>query len=366
MSRLSSFGIYSFSHNHIHYHAINSSVHNQIMKGVGSVENTAYLIPLAITRLLLLVPLNYHVLTGKRLRFPIVYKLFQIISGFIVFCHFCAFSLKMGEDFYWPDVPNSNKDNSPGLDEWEQDAPASDFADDTLSTPEQHMNAGGDHVLEQDDAMKELDVVWGLLTLSLFSISLHITILMHVRSSAPSNDAMKKSMGGKRNDSRTLFSYNNNGRQRKRLGYYIYNQYRNGRPFQVNSLEVDSGSLSGDSDASLGRGMRSPLQMGDRDWEHDADLSEAGSEESPESVYVSAGSTSSAEADPFLTHDVFMGTGTSSLLDTDADILGPSRRKNRQPRRSSMFGIHCFSTSGYEGTFNSFHSQFQMFVNALI
>ena len=321
-----------------------------------------------------------------------VYTLLHLISGLVVFCHFCAFSILMGENFYLPEVPlplptsnpNSHSHSQTGdssgdidsdsadsgypdmdMDAWEKDAPLpGDFHDDILHQDQSanytgayfdDLNANG-----PDDETRENDVIWILLILSLFSIGLHITILMHVRSTAPSNDAMKKSIMGKMDEGKVVYPYNKNGKKKKRLGYWIYNQYRNGRPFHINSLEDDSGSVSshGDSDLSFGRAVQTPSQMRDRgvDHDHDMDLSVDDSnslDSGLESGLSASAGSDNAETDAFLSHDVFRNSNTNSLLDRGDDGPGPSRRKNRRRTSSGVFqfGIHrCFST-GYDGEF---------------
>ncbi len=312
-----------------------------------SIENTSYLPTLSITRLLLLLPLNYHVYSGTRLKFPIVYTLLHLISGFIVFCHFCAFSILLSENFY------SDLDFSP--DDWEKDAPTTGFHDDITPNEQSRDDSSGDlHEFNGlDDETKEHDVIWILLILSIFSIGLHVSMLIHVRSTAPSNDAMKKSIVGKKGEITALHSYKRNGNRKKRLGYWIYNQYRNGRPFQMSSSEDFSASLSSgeDPEVLINGAFQSPLQMRGRGSDDDADLSVDGSESSGLESGLSADS-SAGERDAFLTHDIFNSANTNSLLDRSDDGR-PSRRKNRQRTSSGVFGIgihRCFST-GYDGKF---------------
>jgi len=169
--------------------------------------------------------------------------------------------------------------------------------------------------------IKEYDVIWILLTLSLFSIGLHIMILLHVRSSAPTNDAMRQKF---EETTETEIDYDNYiQRGKKRLGYWIYSQYREKdreRNIQ-DGISVDSSS-------------HSDLESGLSD---------------------SSQSDNDNEMDAFLSHDLFRNSESArspgSILDGN-DI--PRRRVNRGRTNSGvslrgLVNIHnCFS-SGYDG-----------------
>jgi len=295
-------------------------------KGIWSIQNTSYLPPLSITRLVLLLPLNYHVYSGTRLKFPALYTILHVISALIVLSHFFAFSLLASEnfsDFYLPAIPVIDVvDDGSGQD-------GSGRTDD-LNLDELLSN----HV---SDEIKEYDVIWILLTLSLFSIGLHIVILLHVRSTAPTNDAMKR----KFEEAVVL----NSGK--KRLGYWVYNQYR--RENNHNLEDDDSRSDDNDHDSPLfgmdagggtgrstGRGALSPLRG--RSRSSSGDLSAASLSDLESGL--------SLETDAFISHDVFR----SSLDDDEMPRRRSTRRRTASDAKlGSLLGLdRCFS-SGYDG-----------------
>ena len=298
-----------------------------------SIENTAYLPPLSIIRLLLLLPLNYHVYSGTRLKFTILYTIFHAASALTVLCHFFAFGILASEnlsDFYVPALPvhddDPNRDATSVSNRMLDDELANDSQDGYGPNSAIGTEANLDEILVQrvSNDIKEYDVIWILLTLSLFSIGLHIMILLHVRSSAPTNDAMRRKF---EEATETEFDDQNySQRGKKRLGYWIYDQCRQN--------DLESNAHDG---ISVDSSMHSDLESG-----------------------LSDSTRSDNEMDPFLTHDLFQNpdslnvSSTGGILD-DNDI--PHRRLYRRRRTDNngvslrgLVGIHrCFST-GYEGT----------------
>lgn len=156
-----------------------------------SIENTTYLTPMSLVRLLLLLPLMYHTYSGNRLRLPKLYMSFHVCSAVVVSCHFLAFSICA--------------------------------IDDAISNTTSH----------KIDDSKEVDIIWTLLMLSLISITSHIVILFHVRSTAPTNDAItRKFEGAQRVNSNSV------GKTRKMLAYWIYDRYRRGNHSFNNSMHL--------------------------------------------------------------------------------------------------------------------------------
>jgi hypothetical protein len=80
----------------------------------------------------------------------------------------------------------------------------------------------------------QLDMIFVLLTLSLSSICLHIVIILHVRSTAPSNDIIRKSFEGGQSIQGNTYTQ----RKKKMLAYWVYDRYRN----ENNVESFDSGS----------------------------------------------------------------------------------------------------------------------------
>lgn len=164
-------------------------------ENVWSIENTTYLTFMSFARLLLLLPLIYHTYSGNRLRFPKVYLSFHVCSAIVVTCHFCAFSIMTIEEA----ISKSN-----------------------TITHEEDIHMTDKNEKKQYDS-KEMDIIWTLLILSLIAITLHIIILFHVRSTAPTNDAItRKFEGAQRVNSSSV------GKSRKMLAYWIYDRYRRG------------------------------------------------------------------------------------------------------------------------------------------
>lgn len=286
------------------------------------------------------------------------------------------------------------------------------FQDDATATKgdadsDSNITSYADIPLEfQDDELglsREDEIIWILLLISLISICLHITIFMHVRSTAPSNDAMNKYGYGRkrpRKGSKDKYRYKYSNVEnaedgygysgtKKRLGYWIYKQYRNGSPFRQNFEDggggrngLGSGSRRGkgtglmgyndhedglslssheiDSDLSIRDSMRksskrnSHLSPDRQDDMEDISVGEGSSESFHSALEsgLSAGSNSASEneTDAFLDHDVF----TSVYTDSDDSHNGPTKRRNRNRTGTgvslgSLVGIHrCFQT-GYDG-----------------
>jgi hypothetical protein len=299
------------------------------------------LAPLSIIRLLLLLPLNYHVYSGTRLKFTTAYSILHAISALIVLCHFFAFSILATEnfsDFYVPALPIPDLDTSAtkGMLDDEIANDSQDNYDNQNSNveTETETETGGnlDEMLTQhvSNDIKEYDVIWILLTLSLFSIGLHFMILLHVRSSAPTNDAMRQKF---EEATETEIDYDNYiQRGKKRLGYWIYNQYREKdrkRNFQ-DGISVESSS-------------HSDLESGLSD---------------------SSKSDNDNETDAFLSHDLFRNSASDSARSPGSILDGndiPRRRVNRGRTNSGvslrgLVNIHnCFS-SGYDGKSSPCHS----------
>jgi len=221
---------------------------------------------------------------------------------------------------------------------------ANDSQDNYADAPNSDVDVGAetetggnlDEMLTQhvSNDIKEYDVIWILLTLSLLSIGLHVMILLHVRSSAPTYDAMRQKFDEATESEIDHADYIQRGK--KRLGYWIYNQYRE----KDRERNMQDG-ISVDSSA------HSDLESGLSD---------------------SSQSQSDNEMDAFLSHDVFRNSDSTrspgSILDGN-DI--PRRRRNRGRTNSGvslrgLVNIHnCFST-GYDGkSFSPYHSKMLQF-----
>lgn len=191
-----------------------------------------------------------------------------------------------------------------------------------------------DEILEQkvSDEIKEYDIIWILLTLSLVSIGLHAMILLHVRSSAPTSNDIKRQLQESNEASHD---------KSKRLGYWIYSQYRK-RDRERNA--TDGISIASDSESDLESGLSEVSSID-------------GNERGPlfARKYENSDSENDGEMDAFITHDLFDSGRDSS------DILRPTPRRRRNRARTSssgirnslsgLIGIHeCFST-GYDGMY---------------
>lgn len=191
-----------------------------------------------------------------------------------------------------------------------------------------------DEILEQkvSDEIKEYDIIWILLTLSLVSIGLHVMILLHVRSSAPTSNDIKRQLQESNEASHD---------KSKRLGYWIYSQYRK-RDRERNV--TDGISIASDSESDLESGLSEVSSI---------DGNERGPVFARE--YESSDSENDGEMDAFITHDLFDSGRDSS------DIFRPTPRRRRNRARTSSSGIRnslsgligmheCFST-GYDGMY---------------
>ena len=87
------------------------------------------------------------------------------------------------------------------------------------------------------DVTTTYELIWILLTLSLCSISLHIVILLHVRSTGPSDEVIRRkfeegqswrSTDSNHDSMGNNISNGSNGihRKRKMLAYWVYDRYR--------------------------------------------------------------------------------------------------------------------------------------------
>ncbi len=226
-------------------------------------------------------------------------------------------------NFYVPTFPKSENEIKASLVDDGEDAK---YGSDKL-----------DEILEQkvSDEIKEYDIIWILLTLSLVSIGLHVMILLHVRSSAPTSNDMKRQLQESNEAS------HDKSKKSKRLGYWIYSQYRK-RDRERNA--TDGISIASDSESDLESGLSEVSSID-------------GNERGPlfARKYENSDSENDGEMDAFITHDLFDSGRDSS------DIFRPTPRRRRNRARTSssgirnslsgLIGIHeCFST-GYDGMY---------------
>ena len=182
-----------------------------------SMENTGYLTFMSSARLLFLLPLIYHTYSGNRLRLSKLYMSFHVCSAVVVSCHFVAFSILTIDDA----ISKSN-----------------------TMTQTNNINATKDDGNSYDS--KEIDIIWTLLILSLISIALHIVILFHVRSTAPTNDAITRKFEGAQR-------VNNNsvGKTRKMLAYWIYDRYRRGHHSSDGAIHLTTAGSREEHDSHI-------------------------------------------------------------------------------------------------------------------
>ena len=267
-------------------------------------ENVSYILPLAILRLLLLIPYNYHTYSGTRLRLPALYSAIHIVSGIAVFIHFLAFSI------YSQQRP-ANKSKSVSI----------DFFDDggyfnSSSTGEIELGTEGDfdevYAGKDSNTAYEFDLIWVLLTLSLCSICLHIVILLHVRSTAPTNDVIRR----KFEEGQSYGSYRSIPKKRKMLAYWIYDRYRN-----ENNVE----SFEGDNNIFFEKKRNTVQQLSpvpSTDKKHlkyvlDPDLSVSDGEDNSDSLISSDSDYYDAEESRDEPDSFILYNGTSDSLQVD-------------------------------------------------
>jgi hypothetical protein len=200
------------------------------------------------------------VYSGTRLRFTILYALFHAISAVVILTQFLAFG-NLASNYWNANTSSSNDNNAlvPISSTTLGDVPANYNIDMYNSISTTHNDTTSFHnasswthdqnyywrvdakaanhekvheIIQSriaDDEIKQYDLIWILLTLSLLSIGLHVVILLHVRSTAPTNDALKRKFEDV-NGSVTVSQsdYGNYSDQKKRLGYWIYHQFKKG------------------------------------------------------------------------------------------------------------------------------------------
>lgn len=316
-----------------------------------SIQNTTYLPPLSVCRLLLLLPLNYHVYSGTRLKFTALYTVFHTASALVILAHFFAFGIVASEsfsDFYVPSLPKNN----------DLFVQSSDTVPNDVNLDEEVLV--GRRV---PNDIQEYDLIWILLTLSLFSIGLHVVILLHVRSTAPTNDAMKRKFedttgAGGIVGTQYDYSYYSG---RKRLGYWIYNQYRKGTLSSL-SLEEEIWRSSQESSQSDWMPCRRSTAL-DEDRARKMTMNHRLLDDSEHSDLESGISLESAssdvEMDPFIRQDYFRSavhdTNHANALGHDNGNTSPRRGLNRRKMSAGvnlgkLIGIEkCFSTTSSRG-----------------
>lgn len=362
----------------------------ELPKGIWSIQNTVYLPPLSVCRLLLLIPLNYHVYSGTRLRFTILYALFHAVSAVVILTQFLAFG-NLTSNYWNANTTSSSNDNNalvPNSSTTIGDVPANyniDVYNNSISTHNDTFQDASSWTHDQnyywrvdakaanyekvheiiqsriaDDEMKQYDLIWILLTLSLLSIGLHVVILLHVRSTAPTNDALKRKFEDVNGSvSVSQFDYGNYSDHKKRLGYWIYHQFKKGNSDYCMMEEMQcSDGLS--QSRSLPLLTRNVLEL-DKEREghgqlhhlhHQRDVMMDNSEHSHSDLEsgLSVGSfLSDSEMDPFLYNEELF----------DRSYHHPRRGLNR--RRTSSGGMvnlgklmgleRCFSTYSRGGYF---------------
>ena len=149
----------------------------------------AYLPYVAGCRLITLFPLSYHTSTGTRLKFPYAYYILHFVSGMIMVVQMLQLGLSSNNpDGAWFSpilapgpviLPPPNRHHHSSLpvrflQEVHQLVVSTDDTTNTTNTTNTPVNDSS-----------QLKMIWILLTLSVTSLSLHVLILLHVRSSAP-------------------------------------------------------------------------------------------------------------------------------------------------------------------------------------
>jgi len=222
------------------------------VKATFSVGNTYYLAPLAIVRLLLILPLIYHTYTGTRVKFPIAYFSFHSFSAVVLLVHIIVF-ITVTHDGNLNTIWYNTKEQFVVELSEEETSTSSDieygfeqFGNTLRMLIETNLAATSNATLvaEFPDQFKVTRI---LLLLSLISIFMHIVILLHVRSSAPSSGFVRPN---------TLWKQyrRKDRRQRKQLSYWIYHKYR-----RQHEKEIADGNANDECFEDLDNGNRSPL-----------------------------------------------------------------------------------------------------------
>lgn len=357
---------------------LHSKFHNLLedSTGIWSIQNTDYLPPLSVCRLLFLIPLNYHVYSGTRLRFTIIYVLFHAISAFIILGQFFAFSNLASKSL------NDHGPSIPLIDVYSTNNDTSLPHDSSLSTYQNYywMNNSKtinhqqlDEVIQNrgipDSEVKQYDLIWILLTLSLLSIGLHAVILLHVRSTAPTTDAMKRKFEDA-NGMGASSHYLDHGiySDRKRLGYWIYHQYKKGSSLGLSSMvmkeTISSHGFCRSTTSSINRCLPSKRKVELDDESKDPSNSSNNlsvidnSQHSDLESGLSVGSfvsESETETDPFLHHDeIGHHDNDDDLFSIESLIDGDHQRRGGLSRRRMSSGVNLGKLIGIERCFSNY------------
>ena len=163
-----------------------------------AVHHVQYLVIMAVLRLLLLVfPLPYHSYTGTAIPFPFCYHVFYALTVTAILLHMVSLSVMDPESLATllhvptppPPTTNTNTNTSTST---------------TSESTDQYM------WLIQSWSTQEMLIrsCWSILFLSLISVTGHIVMLIHVRSTAPSI---------------SYYSFSNKDRNKKKKLVYYYN-----------------------------------------------------------------------------------------------------------------------------------------------
>lgn len=287
-----------------------------------------------------------------------MYSIIHAISLVVVFAHLLAFSIyyfnQESLNHITPSVTNGSIDDQVYYNET------------TISTAKIETIDNFDEVYAEKESniQSEYDLIWILLTLSLCSICLHIVILLHVRSTAPTNDVIRR----KFEESQSYGDYNTQ-RKRKMLAYWVYDRYRNennigsmhelkSNSFGVRRNAVHTLSPVQSAEKSKPKFKLEPdLSTSDGDSASD-DLLSSDYEEGYFDIEEDKNGTESFDNNDY--HQYFFSS--EEELNNFESPQRPHRRRRLQHRSTEPTTLRglvyttCFSRHGYDGKFaNIYH-----------
>ena len=312
-----------------------------------SINNTSYLPPLSILRLLLCLPLFYHTLSGTRLKYTFAYSSIHVISAGTVLAHFFAFSNEVYNKSHSIWLPTLSP-LSPLEEDYTSTSTMSSADNATIGSVDDGITILPSGQPSDDDkrTVEEFDLIWLLLTLSLISIGLHIVILLHVRSSAPTTGDLRV------NNKPQEKQKSHEEQKRKLLAYFIYHQYA-----ALGNEEIESESERRTTAAAAS--MTSSLRNKSSLFQSSKDSFDRPTESSSDddSLTLTEAFLSSDENDE---NDFESGLISRRKRNGERARMWGSTRLNRKVSFQKLVGLRLCFSDGYEDFLSEIRSRFEI------
>jgi len=352
---------------HAKYHSLLQEV---VVKVTFCVENTSYFEPLSILRLVLLLPLIYRNISGTRLNLPLVYSTLHIISGLLVSTHLIVLTIMFHNGSSRNDWPPTKYSSDAPKEGGEETIiiPVNQHDDfDDFGVPSPVLLMGNMEIMGNDLFILWYTVTRVLLALSIVSITLHATILLHLRSSAPSSGDFRQKVVGK------------DKRKRKLLAYWVYDKYRRkthdgGLVDGYGNLEhIDDSEHVNGSQIFEGYLLESPRsssqRVADKGYEsafsNDDGTDTSGGYESAFSNVQDMNTSHTDETEPFLSlgNEKKAAFEDGSVLESvqDADTTARKRKRGNLGHGASWnhnHGVTFRNLAGFQACFTDGYDEF--------